>query len=275
MQFQQPDSDRHAGSHGNVLREFFSLAEPYRYSRRLSHGVNWRLQYLQQLRGQEWQAARILSIFRSRLTIKLARASISLSGCSALPSIAITKCRGLAPRSLRSSSALDHPIISAFAAKLSRSGHTYAFTPNLINEFRASFSRQFLSTLSHPYPNSVTSQSQVEQELAPIQLPSNSYFPTPNFEIDNVSGGGNGIDFGPEPWVNIATGSEAYTIIDNVTKIIGKHTMKMGYIYRLDHASYESDDPTTLDFNASLAQDPNSFLGGNWSGAVYDGSRSR
>ncbi|MGA8214256.1 MAG: TonB-dependent receptor [Candidatus Sulfotelmatobacter sp.] len=142
-------------------------------------------------------------------------------------------------------------------------GHTYAFTPNLVNEFRVSFSRQFLSTLSHPYPNSITSQSQVERELAPIQLPSNSYFPTPNFEIDNVPGGGNGIDFGPEPWVNIATGSEAYTIIDNVTRIIGKHTMKMGYIYRLDHASYESDDPTTLDFNASLAQDPNSFVGGN------------
>ncbi len=142
-------------------------------------------------------------------------------------------------------------------------GHTYAFSSNLINDFRVSFSRQFLSTLSHPYPNNVTAQSAVEQRLAPSLLPSNSYFSTPNFQIDNVSGGGNGIDFGPEPWVNIATGSEAYTILDNVTKIIGKHTMKMGFIYRLDHASYQSDDPTTLDFNASLAQDPNSGLGGN------------
>jgi hypothetical protein len=141
-------------------------------------------------------------------------------------------------------------------------GHTYAFTANLVNEFRISFSRQFLSTLSHPYPNSVTSQSQVQQELAPSLLPSNSYFPTPNFQIDNTPGGGF-IDFGPEAWVNIATGSEAYTILDNVTKIIGKHTMKMGFIYRLDHASYESNDPTILDFNASLAQDPNSGLGGN------------
>jgi hypothetical protein len=141
-------------------------------------------------------------------------------------------------------------------------GHTYAFTPNLINDFRASFSRQFLSTFSHPYPNSVTAQSQVEQELAPSLLPSNSYFPTPNFQIDNTPGGGF-IDFGPEPWVNIATGSEAYTILDNVTRIIGKHTMKMGFIYRLDHASYQSNDPTILDFNASLAQDPISGLGGN------------
>jgi Carboxypeptidase regulatory-like domain/TonB dependent receptor len=141
-------------------------------------------------------------------------------------------------------------------------GHTYAFNPTLVNEFRVSFSRQFLSTLSHPYPNSVTDLPAVEQELAPSMLPSNGIFPTPNFEIDNTPGGGF-IDFGPEAWVNIATGSEAYTILDNVTKIIGKHTLKMGYIYRLDHASYESDDPTILDFNASLAQDPINGVGGN------------
>ena len=141
-------------------------------------------------------------------------------------------------------------------------GHTYAFSPKLVNEFRVSFSRQFLSTLSHPYPNSVTSLSQVEQALAPSLLPTNATFPEPNFEIDSTPGGGF-IDFGPQPWVNIATGSEAYTILDNVTRIIGKHTMKMGYIYRLDHASYESDDPTILDFNGSLAQDPISTLGGN------------
>jgi hypothetical protein len=141
-------------------------------------------------------------------------------------------------------------------------GHTYAFSPNLVNEFRVSFSRQFLSTLSHPYPNSVTSLSAVEQELAPSLLPSNPFFPSPNFHIDSTPGGGF-IAFGPEAWVNLATGSEAYTILDNVTKIIGKHTMKMGFIYRLDHASYQSDDPTILDFNASLAQDPNSGNGGN------------
>jgi hypothetical protein len=141
-------------------------------------------------------------------------------------------------------------------------GHTYTFSPKLINEFRFNFTRQFLSTLSHPYPNSATGLPQVEQELAPSLLPTNATFPTPNFQIDNTPGGGF-IDFGPQAWVNIATGSEAYTILDNVTRIIGKHTMKMGFIYRLDHASYNSDDPTILDFNASLAQDPISGLGGN------------
>jgi hypothetical protein len=141
-------------------------------------------------------------------------------------------------------------------------GHTYTFGPKLINEFRFNFTRQFLSTLSHPYPNSVTALPQVEQALAPSLLPANAIFPSPNFHIDNTPGGGF-IAFGPQAWVNMATGSEAYTILDNVTRIMGKHTMKMGFIYRLDHASYVSDDPTILDFNASLAQDPISGLGGN------------
>jgi hypothetical protein len=141
-------------------------------------------------------------------------------------------------------------------------GHTYAFNPKLMNEFRVSFTRQFLSTLAHPYPDSITSQSAVEQRLAPSLLPTNPFFPTPNFHIDSTPGGGF-IPFGPQPWTNIATGAEAYNILDNVTRIIGKHTLKTGFIYRLDHASYKSGDPTTLDFNGSLTQDPNSGNGGN------------
>jgi hypothetical protein len=141
-------------------------------------------------------------------------------------------------------------------------GHTYTFSPKLVNEFRASFTRQFLTTLKHPYPDRFTSQSAVEQELAASLLPTNPYFPTPDFHIDNTPGGGF-IAFGPTPWVNIATGTEAYNILDNVTRIIGKHTLKTGFIYRLNHASYESGDPTTLDFSGSLTQDPNTFLGGN------------
>jgi hypothetical protein len=141
-------------------------------------------------------------------------------------------------------------------------GHTYTFNPKLINEFRVSFTRQFLTTLAHPYTDSINSQSEVEQHLAPSLLPTNPLFPTPNFHIDNTPGGGF-ISFGPAPWVNIATGSEAYNILDNVTRIIGKHTLKTGFIYRLNHASYHSDFPTTLDFSGSLTQDPNSGNGGN------------
>jgi hypothetical protein len=141
-------------------------------------------------------------------------------------------------------------------------GHTYTFSPTLINEFRASFSRQFLTTLAHPYPNSISSQSEVEQRLAPSLLPTNPFFPTPNFALTSTPGGG-ALTFGPTPWVNIATGTEAYTILDNVTRIIGKHTLKMGFIYRLEHGSYESGFPTGLTFSGSLTQNPLSGLGGN------------
>jgi hypothetical protein len=61
----------------------------------------------------------------------------------------------------------------------------------------------------------------------------------------------------------MATGTEAYTFLDNVTRIIGEHTLKMGFSYRLEHASYESGFPTTMDFSGSLTQDPLSGLGGN------------
>jgi hypothetical protein len=141
-------------------------------------------------------------------------------------------------------------------------GHTYTFNPKLINDFRVSFSRQFLSTLAHPYPDSVTSQSEVEQLLAPSLLPTNPYFPTPNFALPSTPGGGY-LTFGPTPWVNMATGTEAYTFLDNVTRIIGKHTLKMGLSYRLEHASYESGFPTTMDFSGSLTQNPLTFVGGN------------
>jgi carboxypeptidase family protein len=141
-------------------------------------------------------------------------------------------------------------------------GHTYAFNPQLINEFRASFTRQFLTTLKHPYPDSFTSQSTVEQQLAPTLLPTNPFFPTPNIHLDSTPGGGY-MYFGPTPWVNIATGTEAFTILDNVTKIIGKHTLKTGFMYRLNHASYKSGFPTTLEFDGSLTTDPSTFVGGN------------
>src|SRR5437773_757000 len=65
-------------------------------------------------------------------------------------------------------------------------GHTYTFSAKLINEFRASFTRQFLTTLKHPYPDGVTSQSAVEQKLAASLLPTNPFFPTTNFEIDST-----------------------------------------------------------------------------------------
>ena len=141
-------------------------------------------------------------------------------------------------------------------------GNTYMFSPTLINEFRASFSRQFMTTHpSHPFPDSITGQSQVQQALAPLHIPEDPFFPIPNWGITGP--GGANMPFGPSTWVNMNTGAEAYTILDNVTKVMGRHTLKTGFIYRLEHTSYESGFPTGFGFGGELTQDPNSTLGGD------------
>jgi hypothetical protein len=144
-------------------------------------------------------------------------------------------------------------------------GNTYTINPTLINEFRVSFSRQFLTTHpSHPYPDSVTDQSQVQQILAPLNIPEDPFFPLPNWQITGAAG--SNMPFGPPTWVNMNTGAEAYTILDNVTKVIGRHTLKTGFIYRLEHTAYESGFPTGFGFGGELTQDPNLANGVGGSG---------
>jgi hypothetical protein len=140
-------------------------------------------------------------------------------------------------------------------------GNTYTIRPTLVNEFRASFTRQFLTTHpEHPYPESISHQSEVQTELAPLGIPEDHFFPTPNWQITSTPGGGY-IPFGPTAWVNMATMAEAYTILDNVTKVMGKHTLKTGFVYRLEHTAYESGYPTIFYFTGGLVQDPTSGLG--------------
>ncbi len=139
-------------------------------------------------------------------------------------------------------------------------GNTYMFSPTLINEFRGSFSRQFMTTHpSHPYPDSITAQSQVQQLLAPLRIPEDPFFPVPNWSMSTP--GGSGLSFGPTTWVNMVTAAEAYTILDNVTKVMGKHTLKTGFVYRLEHTAYLSGFPTGFGFGGELVQDPNTGLG--------------
>ncbi|MGI9071567.1 MAG: carboxypeptidase regulatory-like domain-containing protein [Bryobacteraceae bacterium] len=141
-------------------------------------------------------------------------------------------------------------------------GNSYLIAPTLVNEFRASFTRQYITTHpSHPYPDSITDQTGVMKALQADQIPSNPYFPVPYWSISSPGGGS--ITFGPTAWVNMNTGAEAYTILDNVTKTIGKHTLKTGFIYRLEHSSYESSFPTEFDFRGGLTSDPITGLGGN------------
>ncbi|HKW97034.1 MAG TPA: TonB-dependent receptor [Bryobacteraceae bacterium] len=149
-----------------------------------------------------------------------------------------------------------------FTSTIIALGNTYSITPTLINEFRASFSRQFMSTHpAHPYPDSITDQTAVQKVLAADRIPEDPYFPVPNFYINGPGGGA--MSFGPTPWVNMNTGAEAYTILDNITRVLGKHTIKTGFTYRLEHSIYESGFPTGFGFTGVLTQDPNTGLGGN------------
>jgi hypothetical protein len=141
-------------------------------------------------------------------------------------------------------------------------GDNYLINPTLVNEFRAGFSRQFITTHpSQPYPDSVTDQTATVKLLQAAQIPLSPYFPVPSININGAEGGY--MSMGPTAWVNMNTGAEAYTILDNVTKTIGAHTLKTGFVYRLDHTSYESGFPTGFNFSGQLTQDPVSNTGGN------------
>jgi hypothetical protein len=133
-----------------------------------------------------------------------------------------------------------------FANQIIAVGNTYTLNPSTINEFRASFSRQYYTT--HPetggYPNSVTDLTAVQQELAPIGITLWGQTPQPSFQLSGPDG--SSIAFGPTAWVSNYTATESYTILDNVTKIIGKHTLRTGFVYRLSHAAEFQGSPTEL-----------------------------
>src|SRR3989454_690747 len=75
------------------------------------------------------------------------------------------------------------------------------------------------------------------------------------------SPGGGEIAFGPTTWVNMNTAAEAYPFLDNITKVLGKHTLKAGFFARREHTAYESGFPTGFGFGGELVQDPNTGLG--------------
>ena len=144
-----------------------------------------------------------------------------------------------------------------FANTVIALGDTYTISPTLINEFRAAFTRQFLTTHpQHPLPNSLNDMSQVQQILAPSQIPLDPEYPIPEFDVGSMT-------FGLNSWSSLETTTEAYTITDNLTKVMGRHTLKTGFLYRLEHGTYESGVPTILPFSGGISQNPLTGLGGN------------
>ena len=146
-----------------------------------------------------------------------------------------------------------------FANQIIAFGNSYTVNPTLINEFRASFTRQSYNT--HPetggYPNSVTDLSGVKAVLDPIQIPAQT---TPSFRVNNPEGGS--MSWGPVAWNNNMNAHESYTILDNLTKVFGKHTLRTGFVYRLSHTAMFQSAPSVLGFSG-IANPTTGLSGGS------------
>ncbi len=141
-------------------------------------------------------------------------------------------------------------------------GNTYTFGPTFFNEFHYNFSRQLLNAKSGAISafNKVAALQEVEKVTTPLRLPSSQFYPAPDFDMSTPGGGS--IHFGIPAWSSSNVMSEAHTFLDNVTKIIGRHTLKTGFVYRLEHAAWDSSNPTQLEFYGGLTTNPITYAGG-------------
>jgi Carboxypeptidase regulatory-like domain/TonB dependent receptor len=129
-------------------------------------------------------------------------------------------------------------------------GNTYTASPTLVNEFRASYVRQFLTTHpNQPFSNSIADYSQFQALMKASQIPDGQGYPAPNFTVSGP--GGASYEWGPVPYYSGIDMAEAYTFLDNVTKISGKHTVTTGIMYQLQHTGGQHGYDTTLTFNNS------------------------
>jgi hypothetical protein len=139
-------------------------------------------------------------------------------------------------------------------------GNTYTLSPTLVNEFHASFTRQILA-VNESALGDVMNVPAVEKQLAPLKIPSSQFYPVPTWQMSSP-GGGN-LYIGPALWSNVMQMGEAYTISDNIIKIIGKHTLKTGFMYRLEHGAWGGSFPTQFNFGGgSLTTNPVTGQGG-------------
>jgi hypothetical protein len=144
--------------------------------------------------------------------------------------------------------------------QLATLGETHTFSPTLVNEFRFTYTRQFDNpTLA---PAALTDQAGVLQHLAGSNIQVFPPFdPVPSFDI------GQGPlttlpSFGtPVNVMQISVG--AATVLDNITKVWSKHTIKVGFMYRTDIQGTVQPTLPNLVFGGSLVQNAVTGQGGN------------
>jgi len=136
-------------------------------------------------------------------------------------------------------------------------GHTQTFGGSFVNEARASYSRQ--NQKATPNPNALVDNNVIEEKVKGLNFISDpTFFPVPTIGL------GSGLpSFGPQQWQNAIQGEDAYTVLDNVTKIIGKHTLKAGVMWRRDDNWNLAGWGYNLSFGGTLTNDPVTGLGGN------------
>ena len=149
-------------------------------------------------------------------------------------------------------------------------GLTSTVTPTLVNEARVSFLRT--EDIATPNPESVTSNAEVLKYVGNL----NFYIFPPFQPVPTMSVGGLA-SFGPQEWQNALLGAQSYNVIDNLTKIIGKHTLKTGFMFKRDNHSAIQGPGFQLSFGGGLTNNPVTGLGGSGlaqllMGAVDEGS---
>jgi Carboxypeptidase regulatory-like domain len=134
-------------------------------------------------------------------------------------------------------------------------GHTQTFSSTFINEVRASYSRQ--NQIAKQNPNSLVDNSGIEQRIQGLNFVLDKFGPVPTIGVGGYGG------FGPQQWQNGLQGVDAYTLQDNVTKVLGSHTLKAGVMWRRDDNWYNASWGYNLGFGGGLTNDPVTGLGGN------------
>jgi Carboxypeptidase regulatory-like domain len=145
-------------------------------------------------------------------------------------------------------------------------GLTTTLSPTLVNEARGEFSRQV--QIAGLNSDETTGSSQIAEKVQGLNFFPNQFRPSPRISVGGLG------SFGPQPWQNALQGEQAWTFTDNLTKLLGKHTIKTGLMFRADNAFVEWDWPFSISFSSSLTRDPVTRQGGNGLATFLTGSVS-
>ena len=154
-------------------------------------------------------------------------------------------------------------------------GWTSTLSSTLINEARFSYGRQSLR--AQPNLDSVTHTSEVQEKVKDL----NFWLFSPGQEVPTISfyNINEYISWGTVAYQNNSLGQQAYTAVDNITKIWGRHTIKGGFSFRRNNLWGTMPAGYNIGFDGMITNNPVTWSGGSGLaqfllGAVQEGSGS-